>query len=195
MRRIQIPRRAYTKGLVEFAELPAECFDELRSAMSDVYSGLDVVGELVRRHAKRRFDKGNLIFNFPREQYSALDRGETPEAIDAKWLTLSAAAYTDPAIETVTGESLRLQTTARAADPSNPKNSILRFLIGPGQFIGAFNTAILIGGSGATSTTGTGKIVAAVNNVKDDTGASINRDGSTVHLVTWKIKHLDSSEV
>ncbi len=192
---ISLEKKACTKGVVQFAEIPVKHYAELKGAMTDVYSGLDVVDSLVERYANRNFGKGNLIFNYPREQYGKLDRGETPESINANWLTLSADAYTNPVITTVTGESLRVQASARSADPTNLKNTIIRFLIGPGQFIGAYNTAILIGGPTATSTAGTGKIVAAVNNVKDDTNSPINRDGSTVHLVTWKIKHLDSSEV
>lgn len=191
MQQISIPKVGFSKGLVSFFELPAECLDELREKLAIG----EPVDDLVEKYAKRRVEKCNLIFNFPRQQYAALDRGETPESINARWLTLSTAAYTNPATLTVSGETTRINTSTRAADPSNANNSIIRFLIEPGQFIGAWSTAILIGGAGATSTPGTGKIVAAVNDVKDDTNAPLNRDGTTVHLVNWKIKHLDSSEV
>ncbi len=181
-----------SKGIVEFIELPASAGIALRGALRESNA---MAESLIRELAIKRMEIGNLVFNFPREQYSKLDRGETPEAISAGWLTLSNDAYSNPAIQTVTGETMRLPFTTRAIDPINPKNTLFRFILDAGQFVGAWNTAILIGGSGATVTPGTGKIIAAVNNVKDDTNSPLNRDGTTIHLVNWKLKHLDSSEV
>ncbi len=181
-----------SKGIVEFIEFPANASIALRGVLRESDA---MVESLIRELAIKRMEIGNLVFNFPREQYSKLDRGETPEVIAPGWLTLSNDAYSNPAIQTVTGETMRLPFTTRAVDPINPKNTLFRFILDAGQFVGAFSTAILIGGSDATSTVGTGKIIAAVNNVKDDTNAPLNRDGTTIHLVNWKLKHLDSSEV
>ncbi len=179
-----------SRGEVEFIEFPKEMGPDLRWVCDS--QDLEL---LIRRWAIHRFQKRNLVFNFPREQYAKLDRGETPEAINARWFTLSASAYSNPATETVSGESMRLETTTLAVDPSNPKNSVIRFILDAGQFVGSWSTAILIGGATATSTPGTGKIVAAVNSVTDDLGNPLARTGSTIHLVNWKLKHLDSSEV
>lgn len=183
----------YSKGIVDFFELSPEAGPALhRLALELDDFNLE---NAAQPYLVKRIRQGNLLFNFPREQYAKLDRGETPEAIDAKYLTLATVNYTNPAVTTVAGESLRVITSTRAVDPTNPKNSIFRFILDVGQFVGAWSSAILIGGSGATSTPGTGKIVAAVNNVKDDTNTPLNRDGTTYHLISWKIKHLDSSEV
>jgi hypothetical protein len=183
---------AFSKGIVEFIEIPG-AFSELVQEMAQHYPGQ--LEAFLERNAFRRFSKGNLVFNYPRVQYAKLDRGETPDAINASWFTLSNDAYTNPATETVTGESLRVSTSTKAVDPSNSKNSIIRFILDVGQFVGSWQTAILIGGASATSTPGTGKIIAAVNDVRDDSNAPLNRDGTTIHLVNWKFKHLDSSEV
>jgi hypothetical protein len=180
---------AFAKGTVEFIELPA-------AARGDLLNGPDWPGwrTIANRWKCRSFQCGNLIFNYPREQYARLDRGEAPEAINASWFTLSNDAYTNPATTLVSGETLRLSTSTKTVDPINPKNTIIRFILDVGQFVGAWKTAILIGGADATSTPGTGRIIAAVNDVKDDANAPLNRDGSTIHLVNWKLKHLDSSE-
>ncbi len=181
-----------SKGVVEFVAFPAKALQALRAALNE---SPDTLERFMQQQALQRLEIGNLVFNFPREQYAKLDRGETPDAINAGWLTLSNDAYSNPAIKTVSGETLRLPASARAADPVNPKNTLFRFILDAGQFVGAWNTAILIGGADATSTPGTGTIIAAVNNVKDDTNSPLNRDGTTIHLVNWKLKHLDSSEV
>ena len=187
---MKLTETSYSKGLVEFIELAPEAGRFLREARSP-----EDWDQVIQKYQIKRFQKGNLVFNFPREQYSKLDRGETPETVNARYFTLSTAPYTNPAVQTVTGESLRLANSTIAIDPSNAKNTIVRFILDVGQFVGGWSTAILIGGASATITPGSGKIVAAVNNVKDDTSAPLNRDGSTIHLVNWKIKHLDSSEV
>jgi hypothetical protein len=180
----------YHQGLVEFAELPASALQGLKAVLPCP----DLLEAFLAQHA-RRVRKHNLVFNYPREQYAKLDRGETPEAINASWLTLSTSSYTNPATQTVSGETLRLAATTKVVDPVNPRNTLLRFILEGGQFVGLWPTAILIGGPDATGTPGTGKIIAAVNNVRDDTNAPLNRDGTTIHLVNWKLKHLDSSEV
>jgi hypothetical protein len=181
---------AFSRGIVEFSVFPAAARNDLLSALNH-----PELNTIIDRWTCSTFQCGNLVFNYPREQYAKLDRGETPEAINASWFTLSNDAYTNPAATIVTGETLRLPTATKTVDPINPKNTIIRFILDVGQFVGAWKTAILIGGADATSTSGTGKIIAAVNDVKDDANAPLNRDGSTIHLVNWKLKHLDSSEV
>jgi hypothetical protein len=179
-----------SRGQVEFIGFPLEVREDLLAAMH----GPDLEG-FIQRWATERFIRRNQVFNYPREQYAKLDRGETPEAINARWFTLSHDVYATPTVQTVTGETLRIGTSTRAADPTNQKNSLIRFILEGGQFVGAWQSAILIGGAGATSTPGTGKIIAAVNDVRDDSNAPLNRDGTTIHLVNWKLKHLDVSEV
>lgn len=182
---------SFSKGIVEFVELlPAG------RALLYEYADADeaTLDQVLAPYIRKRKKKGNLVFNYPRIQYATLDRGGVPESVNANWLTLSNDAYTNPSILTVTGETARVQAGAKIADPANPNNSILRFILDVGQFVGAWNTAVLIGGPTATDVVGTGKIIAAVNDVKDDTNAPLNRDGTTIHLVNWKLKHLDSSE-
>ena len=187
-----LTHQGFSKGYVSFIELDAKC----RHLLDEVIGNSEKeIEEFLAPYVKSRIEKTNLIFNYPRQQYSALDRGETPESINANWFTLSSDSYTNPATTVVTGETLRVQSSTKAVDPSSANNSILRFILDVGQFVGPWQTAVLIGGPTATSTPGTGKIVAAVNSVKDDTGQPLSRDGSTIHLVNWKIKHLDSSEV
>jgi hypothetical protein len=142
----------------------------------------------------KEFELNNLIFNWPREQYSKLDRGETPDSVNACYLTLVNTQISDPSLLVVPNEANRIPYTARGKDPNDPKTTILRFFVDFGQFIGSFSTAVLIGGPLATSSPGTGKIISAVNNIKDDQGAAINRSGSTLHTITWRLHHLDISE-
>ncbi len=187
-----LTHQGFSKGFVTFIELAAEC----RPLLNEFIGEDDLtLGSILSPYVKNHIEKANLIFNYPRQQYAALDRGETPESINANWFTLSSDAYSNPATTVVTGETLRVQSSTKAVDPSSANNSILRFILDVGQFVGPWQTAVLIGGPTATSTPGTGKIIAAVNSVKDDTGQPLSRDGSTIHLVNWKIKHLDSSEV
>lgn len=188
---MDILNTGFSKGIVEIVELPGHMREPLYNAMANYPDDLD---SFLRLYGTGRVKKGNLVFNFPREQYAKLDRGETIEAINASWFTLSAAAYTNPATQIVAGETQRVGTTTRGPG-ANPKHSVFRFILDLGQFTGTWQTGLLIGGDGATSTPGTGKIVAAVNNIKDDTGTALSRDGSTIHSVTWKLKHLDSSEI
>ena len=187
-----LAHQGFSKGFVSFVELEPEC----RPLLDKVVGiGEEELEEILAPYVKKKIEVCNLIFNYPRQQYAALDRGEVPEVINANWFTLSGVAYSNPAATVVAGETLRVQTSTKAVDPSNANNSILRFILDIGQFVGPWKTAILIGGADATSTPETGKIIAAVNDVKDDTGQPLSRDGSTIHLVNWKIKHLDSSEV
>jgi hypothetical protein len=181
-----------SRGQVSFLEFAPED----RPALIDILENTDPahVDAALERLALRRFRKTNLVFNYPREQYAALDRGESA-SINARYLTLSADAYTDPSVETVSGESLRVGQTTKAKDPNDAKSSIIRFILDVGQFVGTWDTAILIGGADATGTVGTGKIIAAVNDLLDDQGNPVTRTGSTLHLVNWKLKHLDASEV
>jgi hypothetical protein len=179
-----------SQGIVEFAEFSAHSLGNLRFAMREP----DMLERYIRDFARRRFSKKNLVFNFPREQYAKLDRGEAPSVISANYLTLTNEPLTNPATLVVPGEAIRVQASARIKDPTNPKSSIFRFLLEPGQFVGTFSTAALIG-SDATADPGTGKIIAAVGNIKDDAGSSVSRDGTTIHLINWKLKHIDSSEV
>lgn len=177
-----------TAGEVEVVRFPHYMQADLVAGINDPQEV-----EKLSRYALRYFQR-NLIFNYPRVQYAALDRGETPLSVNASWFTLSRDSYTNPALETVAGETVRVGTSTKIADPANPRNSIIRFVLDVGQFIGSWQSAILIGGDGATSTPGTGKIIAAVNGVKDDANTPLNRDGTTIHLVNWKLKHLDKSE-
>lgn len=181
----------FSRGEVEFISFPTACLSGLNKVIHDPVE----LALFARKHATASTGKRNLVFNFPREQYAKLDRGDTPEAVNASWLTLSNSQFLDPSIQSVAGETNRILTSTKAVDPSGSTGSILRFIIDAGQFVGTWKTAILIGGSTAISTPGTGKIVAAVNNVKDDNEQPFNRDGTTVHLINWKIKHIDSSEV
>lgn len=181
-----------SRGLVEFIELPATQAKHLRHILGHTPDDLN---QFLATQALQRFEKHNLIFDFPRIQYAKLDRGESAEVIDASWFTLSNDIYTNPAATTVSGETARVYTSTRAVDPINAKNSIIRFILDVGQFIGSWKTALLIGGATATSTPGSGKIIAAVNDVRDDNNVPLNRDGTTIHLVNWKLKHLDSSEI
>lgn len=187
---MDLSRDFVSRGAVEIAEFPID----LRAALLGALSCGQGVESIVCLHAPRRMRRHNLVFNFPRAQYAKLDRGETPESVNAQYLTLATAAYANPAQETVTGEAMRVAASTRAVDPANPNNSVVRFILDVGQFVGTWNTAILIGGA-ATATPGTGKIVAAVNDLKDDTGAPVSRDGTTLHLVSWKLRHIDASEV
>jgi hypothetical protein len=184
--------KSFSKGVVEFIEFPDYSREWLHHCLARYPHDFEL---FIEQFALQRFEKSNLVFNFPREQYAKLDRGETPEALNARWFTLANSAYTNPALQTVPGEAFRLETSTQAADPSNAKNSIFRFILDVGQFVGSWTTAILIGGDDASNTPGTGKIIAAVNDVRDDSNAPLNRDGTTIHLVNWKLKHLDSSEV
>jgi hypothetical protein len=184
---------ACSQGRVEFIALPASAAQALQRVLQ---AGDDAVLEsFLQKHSHERMTRSNLIFNYPRQQYARLDRGETPESINAGWLTLSNTPYTNPATETVTGETVRLAPITKIVDSLNANNSIIRFVLDVGQFIGAWKTAILIGGPDADSTPGSGKIIAAVNDIRDDSNQPLNRDGTTIHLVNWKLKHLDSSEV
>jgi hypothetical protein len=179
-----------SKGIVRFSEFPPGAVHLLKRAESE-----EDFERLIHAFSLRDFHQGNLVFNYPREQYARLDRGEEPGEINARFLTLSGDAYTDPAVETVENEVSRIQRTTRAVDVTNRRASIIRFIIKEGQFVGDWDTAILIGGPGATADVGTGKIIAVVNDVRDDQGAPFSRDGSTAHLISWKIKHIDSGEV
>jgi hypothetical protein len=185
-------KKSFVSNEVEFVRLPGMLGDPLKMILEN--NNMQALDQLLDDYAESSHIQPNMVFNFPREQYSKLDRGETPEAINAAWFTLSNQNYSNPSIQTVSGETFRVAATTQAADPANPRNSIIRFILDVGQFIGAWSTAILIGGSDATGTPGTGKIVAAVNNVRDDANTALNRDGTTIHLVNWKLKHLDISE-
>lgn len=189
-------QRAFSQGLVEFIELPGTLSPQLNQVLTcDRNDREQSLAAFLHVYGRPSFQKSNLIFNYPREQYARLDRGETPLEINASWFTLSNDAYTNPAVETVSGETLRLEASTKATDPVNPKNSIIRFVLDVGQFVGSWTTAILIGGATADNTPGSGKIIAAVNDIRDDSNLPLNRDGTTIHLVSWKLKHLDSSEV
>lgn len=190
---MQVSSPLVSKGIVQFMEFPAEARMEIISLLQ--HGNQAEADRELRQLANRTFFKQNLVFNYPREQYAKLDRGDTPGSINASWLTLSTSEYSDPSVQTVTGESLRVNQTTQVADPTNARASILRFILDVGQFVGTWNTAILIGGDTATSTPGTGKIIAAVNGILDDLGQTLTRTGSTIHLVNWTLKHLDSSEV
>jgi hypothetical protein len=193
-------QRAFSKGLVEFVELPGMLSPQINRLLTSTTNACDEDREqaltaLLQAYGRPCFQKSNLIFNYPREQYARLDRGETPLAINASWFTLANETYSNPAVETVGGETLRVAASTKATDPVNPKNSIVRFVLDVGQFVGSWTTAILIGGADADNTPGSGKIIAAVNDIRDDSNLPLNRDGTTIHLVSWKLKHLDSSEV
>lgn len=178
-----------SQGEVELITLPGMLGPELK----EVLPNPDALEDFLERH--RKFSQHNMVFNFPRQQYAKLDRGETPEAINATWFTLSNDAYLNPSVVNVAGETFRVAANTNTVDPVNNRNSIIRFVLDVGQFIGSWKTGILIGGADATASPGTGKIVAAVNDVKDDANTPLNRDGTTIHLVNWKLKHLDASEV
>lgn len=180
------------KGMVEVLSIPGILRHEFLHVMQS--QDHQAVDDFMTDARIKGYLQGNMVFNFPRIQYAKLDRGETPEAVNASFFTLSNDAYANPDTTTVAGETLRVAATTKAVDPANPKNSIIRFVLDVGQFTGSWKTAILIGGPGATSTPGTGSIIAAVNDIRDDANLPLNRDGTTVHLVNWKLKHLDSSE-
>ncbi len=187
---MQLQSGSLSRGQVEFISFPLNALDDLRRALAGPNAEA-----FIQCWAKERFKCHNQVFNYPREQYAKLDRGEAAGVINASWFTLSHDVYATPSVETVIGETLRIATSTQASDPTNAKNSIIRFILEGGQFVGAWQSAVLIGGPGATSTPGTGKIIAAVNDVRDDSNAPLNRDGTTIHLVNWKLKHLDVSEV
>lgn len=181
-----------SKGVVEVIRLPGKLSYPLKQVLAD--PDPRPLEHFLKENRQLDHTQHNLVFNYPRLQYARMDRGETPEPVNANWLTLSNEAYLNPAIQNVSGETFRIFATTRIADPVNPRNSIIRFVLDVGQFTGSWKTAILIGGTGASSVPGSGYIIAAVNNVKDDANTPLNRDGTTIHLVNWKIKHLDSSE-
>ena len=192
MQKLSSDQKAHHRGEVDFIEVDGALSESLKNYLAENPSpeALDVF-----LSGSVRFKRKNMIFNFPRIQYSALDRGETPETVNAQYFTLSNTILTNPSLLIVPDEVLRLEPSTRAIDPSNPNNTLIRFILDVGQFVGSWKTAVLIGGAAATLTPQTGKIVAAVNDVRDDSNAPLNRDGTTIHLVNWKIKHLDSSEV
>lgn len=184
---------AFSQGQVDIIALPASASRPLRRVLLQKDEKLLVA--FLQEHSLSQFSKTNLVFNYPRKQYAKLDRGETPESINAAWFTLSNTPLTNPATEVVSGESMRIAPTTKIVDSLNANNSILRFVLDVGQFIGTWKTAILIGGPDASHIPGSGKIIAAVNDIRDDSNIALNRDGTTIHLVNWKLKHLDSSEV
>ena len=183
-----------SRGNVGIVELPGDCRLDLFDVLTQVDERPQDLEALIQMRLLNQWTHHNLVFDFPRQEYAKLDRGESA-AINARYLTMASTSYTDSSVETVSGESLRVAQTTQAQDPNNTKGSILRFILDVGQFVGTWPTAILIGGATATTTPGTGKIVAAVNNLLDDQSNPVVRSGSTLHLVNWNIAHLDASEV